>query len=110
MSKRSKANEVLRKRRAAGRNLRTQIEGEESVKAADAKSDAFLKLYYDAHDEFCWGSIWTRPSLSIRIRSVLALALSAANSQTSAVKRHVRVALHAGLTRDEIGEVLLHAY
>jgi alkylhydroperoxidase/carboxymuconolactone decarboxylase family protein YurZ len=52
----------------------------------------------------------SRPSLSIRIRRVLALALSAANSQTSAVKRHVRVAPHAGLTRDEIGEVLLHAY
>ncbi len=101
MSKRSKANEVLRKRRAAGRNLRTQIEGEESVKAADAKNDAFLKLYYDAHEEFCLGSIWTRPSLSIRIRSVLALALTAAKNQTSAVTQHVRVALHAGLTRED---------
>jgi len=110
MTRKSEANKVLRERRAAGRRLRAQVEGERSVKAADARSNAFLRLYYDAHDEFCWGTIWARPGLSTPVRAIVALALSAAKNQTSAVKQNVRVALNAGWTRAQIGEVLLHVY
>jgi 4-carboxymuconolactone decarboxylase len=110
MSEKSKGNEVLRERRAAGRRMRIEVYGEEFVKATDAKADGFLKAYYDAADEFCYGTIWTRPKLPARTRSLIALAITAAKSQTHAVKQQVRAALRAGWTREQIGEVLLHVY
>jgi 4-carboxymuconolactone decarboxylase len=110
MSKRSTGNEVLRQRRAAGRAVREQVEGKVPGEAPEAESDGFLRMYHDAHDEFCWGSIWTRPLLSIRIRSLLSLALTAAKNQASAVEKHVRMALNTGVTREEIAEVFLHVY
>jgi alkylhydroperoxidase/carboxymuconolactone decarboxylase family protein YurZ len=43
-------------------------------------------------------------------RSALALTATAAQSQTGAVKLHVKTCLRAGWTQREIGEILLHVY
>ncbi|MBL8673131.1 MAG: carboxymuconolactone decarboxylase family protein [Alphaproteobacteria bacterium] len=57
--------------------------------------------------ENCWGTVWTRPGLSRRDRSLLNLAMLSALGKPDELKLHVKGALTNGLTRDEIAEVFL---
>ncbi len=101
---------VLAERRRIGREMRLKMHGEDFVNRAEAATDDFLKLYYDTTEEFCWGSIWSREALDTKIRSAMALAVTAAQNQSGAVKQHVNTALRSGWSREEIGEILLHVY
>ena len=104
------SDSLLARRRKRGRAIRLQVHGPEHVERTEAATDDFLKMFYDTTEEFCWGTVWDRPALPFKQRSALSLAMTAAQSQTGAVKQHVRTALRAGWSRQEIGEILLHVY
>jgi 4-carboxymuconolactone decarboxylase len=104
------ANTLLSERRVQGRAMRKRVHGAEFVIETERQTDPFLKMYYDATEEFCWGTIWAREGLPIKERSMLALCMTAAKGQYPAVAQHVRTALRAGWSREEIGEMLLHVY
>ena len=106
----SHGNAVLGERQAAGRDMRIRVHGDEFVAATDTQIDPFLKMYYDMTEEFCWGTVWARPGLTIRERSMLALSMTATKGQQPAVTQHVSTALRAGWSREQIGEILLHVY
>jgi len=55
-----------------------------------------------------FGDVWERPELSKRDRSLATLSVLVANGRATELKGHVRRGLANGLTRDEIGELLLH--
>jgi 4-carboxymuconolactone decarboxylase len=55
-----------------------------------------------------FGDVWERPQLSKRDRSLATLSVLVANGRATELKGHVRRGLANGLTRDEIGELLLH--
>jgi len=57
--------------------------------------------------EYCWGSIWSRPGLERRTRSLINLAMLTALNRPHEVKLHIRGALTNGVSKDEIREVLL---
>ena len=57
---------------------------------------------------YAWGDVWSRPGLSRRERSVATLAALVTLGAEREIAMHVRAAIRNGLTRDEIGEVLLH--
>lgn len=59
--------------------------------------------------EHIWGSLWTRPGLDRRSRSLVNLGMLIALNQHHELAAHVRGALANGLSRDEIVEVVLHA-
>ena len=105
-SKDAKPSALARK----GLAMRRKVLGREYVAEAMAGSDDFMTMFQDVTNEFCWGKIWSRPALSIKKRTMLSLAITAALCQTPAVKIHTRSALRAGWTRKEIGEILLHVY
>ncbi len=106
----SLGNAVLSERRAAGRDMRIRVHGGEFVAATDTQIDPFLKMYYDMTEEFCWGTVWARPGLTIGERSMLALSMTATKGQQPAVAQHVRTALRAKWSREQIGEILMHVY
>jgi len=54
-----------------------------------------------------YGDLWERPQLSKRDRSLVTLSVLIANGRATELKGHVRRGLANGLTRDEIGELLL---
>jgi 4-carboxymuconolactone decarboxylase len=69
-----------------------------------------MMMFHNTTNEFCWGTVWSRPGLSPKLRSLLTLGIAASHAQTGAVKMHTRTALKAGWSRKEIGEVLIHVY
>lgn len=95
-----------------GLEIRRKVLGPDDVDASMAamKDDDFMMMFFDATHEWCFGTIWDRPGLDWKTRSMLTLAIAASHGQTGAVKRHVRSALRNGVTKDEIGEVFLHVY
>jgi 4-carboxymuconolactone decarboxylase len=58
--------------------------------------------------EFIYGELYERPALSIRDRELAAVAALVALGRSSQIPQHLRASLKAGLTPDELREVLLH--
>jgi len=54
-----------------------------------------------------WAGVWARPGLDLRTRSCITLAMLAALGCEEELAMHVPAALRAGVTFDEIQEVLL---
>lgn len=78
---------------------------EKSVGAA--QDDEFLAPLQQLVTEWCWGTVWPRPGLARRDRSIANLAMITALNRPAEVGLHVRGAINNGLTRAEIMEVLL---
>jgi 4-carboxymuconolactone decarboxylase len=93
---------------AAGMEVRRAVLGDAHVDRALAQADAFTADFQDFITRYAWGSIWTRPGLGRRERSLLTLALLTALGHTEEIPMHVRAALTNGVTREEISEVFLH--
>lgn len=56
---------------------------------------------------FGYGDLWSRPGLGRRDRSVVAMAITATLRAHGQLAWHVRGALGAGVTPDEVREVLI---
>ncbi|MGZ6544762.1 MAG: carboxymuconolactone decarboxylase family protein [Actinomycetota bacterium] len=57
--------------------------------------------------ETVYGDVYTRPGLSLRDRELAAVAALVATGRSSQLPAHLRAALRAGVTGDELGEVIL---
>jgi 3-oxoadipate enol-lactonase/4-carboxymuconolactone decarboxylase len=92
---------------AAGMDVRREVLGDDHVDRALARTTAFTGDFQDLITRYAWGEIWTRPGLDRRTRSCMTLTALVATGRDQELAMHVRAALRNGLTRDEIGEVLL---
>ncbi len=92
-----------------GLRIRKEVLGEEYVRAAMAGVTEFAKPFQELVTEYCWGSIWSRPGLERRERSMINLAMLTALNRASELKIHVKGALRNGCTEEEIREVLMQA-
>lgn len=90
-----------------GMNLRREVLGDTYVDRAEAGKDEFTAEWQDFIARYAWGEIWTRPGLDRRMRSAITLTACVAGGHLEEFALHVRGALNNGLTRDEIGELLL---
>ncbi len=90
-----------------GLALRKQVLGADYVERSIAGADEFSRAMQELSTEYCWGTIWTRPGLSLRDRSILNLGMISALNRPHELKLHIRGALRNGLSREEIREVLL---
>ena len=59
--------------------------------------------------DFVFGSIWTRPGLDRKQRSLVTLGILIALRRTEEFKNHVQIGLSNGLTVGEIEEALIQA-
>ncbi len=91
----------------AGLALRRAVLGDEYVDKSLANATDFNRPFQELVTEMCWGTIWTRPGLSPRMRSLLNVGLLAALNRPHELALHVRGALRNGCTQEEIQEVLL---
>lgn len=92
----------------AGMRVRREVLGDEHVDRAIAATTDFTAPFQDYITRSAWGSVWTRDGLDRGTRSCITLAILTALGREHEVAMHVRAALGNGLTRAEIGEVLLH--
>ena len=70
-------------------------------------ADDFMRDLQEYVTRNCFGEIWGREGLPRNLRSMLTLSLLAAQGRTEELRWHVQGALANGVTKDEIGEVLL---
>ncbi|GAA2978324.1 bifunctional 3-oxoadipate enol-lactonase/4-carboxymuconolactone decarboxylase PcaDC [Actinokineospora diospyrosa] len=94
---------------SAGMRVRREVLGDEHVDRAVAATTPFTAAFQDLITRYAWGEIWTRPGLDRRTRSCITLMAMVALGHHDELAMHVRAALRNGLTREEIGEVLLQS-
>ncbi|MFI1101894.1 alpha/beta fold hydrolase [Streptomyces melanogenes] len=90
-----------------GMKLRREVLGDARVDAETADADGFTGDFQELATRYAWGEVWARDGLDRRTRAVVALAALVAGGHLDEVAAHTRAALRAGLTPDEIKEVLL---
>ena len=90
-----------------GLKVRREVLGDDYVDRSTGKLSDFMRPLQRFVTEACWNDIWTRPGLARRDRSILNLAMLTALNRPNELRLQVRGAVDNGLTREEIGEVLL---
>ncbi|NYI05159.1 bifunctional 3-oxoadipate enol-lactonase/4-carboxymuconolactone decarboxylase PcaDC [Allostreptomyces psammosilenae] len=94
-------------RHAAGTAVRRAVLGDAHVDRAIARTTPFTARFQDFITRYAWGEIWTGSGLDRRTRSCVTLTALVARGHHEELAMHVRAALTNGLSREEIGEVLL---
>ena len=92
---------------AAGMAVRREVLGDTHVDRAIAATTDFTADFQRLITEYAWGTIWTRPGLDRRSRSLIALTALVARGHHEELAMHLRAARRNGLTNDEIKELLL---
>ena len=90
-----------------GMEVRREVLGDEHVDRATANATELTREFQQLITEYAWGTIWTRPGLDRRSRSLITLTALVAGGHHEELALHVRAALTNGLTVDEIKETLL---
>lgn len=90
-----------------GLAVRRSVLGDEYVDKALNNVTDFNRPMQQLVSEYCWGEIWTRPGLELKIRSLLNLGILTALNRPHELKTHTLGALRNGCTPEEIQEVFL---
>ncbi|MBF4161333.1 bifunctional 3-oxoadipate enol-lactonase/4-carboxymuconolactone decarboxylase PcaDC [Nocardioides acrostichi] len=93
--------------REAGMTVRREVLGDEHVDRAAGRTTGFTRDFQALITEYAWGSIWTRPGLDRRSRSLITLTALVARGHHEELAMHVRAARRNGVTVAEIEELLL---
>ncbi len=102
------SDESRSERYKAGMAVRREVLGDAHVDRASAGTTEFDADFQAFITEGAWGSVWSRPNLTRRERSIVTIALLAALGHDEEVAMHVRATRNTGATREDIREALLH--
>jgi 4-carboxymuconolactone decarboxylase len=93
-----------------GRELRRQLMGDAFVERANQTvyANPIMKKFIDVATETVFGTLWTRPGLDLKTRTLVCVVSDAATARTPELAIHLRMARRQGWTEDELIEVLLH--
>lgn len=92
----------------AGLEVRRAVLGDDHVDRTRGTLTDFDQEFDDMLSEWAWGSVWTRPGLDRKTRSLLNIALLTSLDRQRELGMHVQGALRNGCTEEEVKEVLLH--
>ena len=94
-----------------GLAVRKNVLGADYVDTAfqNAAGDPISIELQEMVTEFGWGVVWTRPGLSLKIRSMLNLAMLTALNRPHEFETHLKGAINNGVTKDEIKEILFQS-
>lgn len=93
---------------ARGMSVRRQVAGEDWVDRAVESTTSFTADFQDFITRYAWGTVWTRPGLDRRSRSMITITALVARGHHHELAMHIRAALTNGLSRIEIREVLMN--
>jgi 4-carboxymuconolactone decarboxylase len=93
-----------------GREMRLKLLGDKYANRASSTvyADPMMQKFIDLASETVFGSIWTRPGLDLKTRTLVTLVSDAATGREPELAIHLRMALRQGWTEEELTEVLLH--
>jgi len=93
-----------------GVTLMGKILGDDAAEATRKRHDAAVAAGTAERDDYStqvvFGFMLSRPQLALRDRALVMLTSDIVQGTPLAMRAHVRIALHAGITRDEIEEVV----
>ena len=84
-----------------GRARFLEVHDEKALRAVEGLGDLGRSIV-----EYVYGDIYLRPGLSLRDRELAAVATLVALGRSSQIPQHLRAALKAGVTSDELREVI----
>jgi 4-carboxymuconolactone decarboxylase len=90
-----------------GLNTRRSVLGDGYVDKAEASKTNFDADFQEYITNTAWGSVWSRPGLTKRERSLITIALLAALGHDKELALHIRATKNTGATKDDVKEVLL---
>jgi 4-carboxymuconolactone decarboxylase len=88
--------------------VRREVLGHAHVDRASAAATDLTRDFQELVTEFAWGSVWTRPGLDRRTRSLLTITALVARGHHDELALHIRGALRNGVSVAELQETLLH--
>jgi 4-carboxymuconolactone decarboxylase len=91
-----------------GMATRRAVLGGAHVDRAAAAMTDFDEPFQTFITEGAWGSVWSRPQLTNRERSLITIALLAALGHDEEVALHTRATANTGATPEDVREALLH--
>ena len=90
-----------------GMKVRKEVLGSEHVERTQARTTEFDADFQRFITETAWGSVWARPDLDRRTRSLVTIAILAALGREE-LALHLRASQNIGVDPHEVAEVLLH--
>jgi 4-carboxymuconolactone decarboxylase len=82
--------------------------GDAHVDAAAAQTTDLDASFQSFITETAWGSVWARPDLDRRTRSLVTIAILAALGRGGELEMHLRASRNLGVDPGEVAEALLH--
>jgi 4-carboxymuconolactone decarboxylase len=85
-----------------GRERFLEVHDERALVAVEGLGDVGRAIV-----EFAYGDVYTRPGLALRDREIAAVAALVATGRSSQIPQHLRASLKAGLSPEELREIIL---
>ncbi len=85
-----------------GRERLREVHGERSLATIGSLGELGRLIV-----EFAYGDVYSRPALTVRERQIASVAALVATGRSSQLPVHLRSALNAGLSPEEVQEVLI---
>jgi 4-carboxymuconolactone decarboxylase len=85
-----------------GRDKMLEVHGEKALRTVESLGDLGRFIL-----EFAYGEVYSRPGLSLRDRQLVTVGVLVALGRSSQLPVHLRSSLKAGITSDELKEVIL---
>ncbi|HEY0644320.1 MAG TPA: 4-carboxymuconolactone decarboxylase [Nocardioides sp.] len=92
-----------------GMAVRREVLGDEHVDRATDRITDLDRDFQTMITEYAWGTVWTRPGLDRRTRSLITITALIARGHHEELAMHLRAARRNGVTMEEIGETLLQS-
>ena len=90
-----------------GMKIRREVLGDAHVERSMADVDDLNRPLQELITQYCWGDVWNRPGLDLRMRSTVVLSVTTALRHWDEFRIHLRGAINNGLTKSEIAEILM---
>ena len=91
-----------------GLDTRRAVLGSSYVERALANTTDFDRDFQELLTRTAWGTIWPRPGLDRRTRSLVTIAMLVALQSEHELELHIRASRNTGVTPAELSELLLH--
>ncbi len=85
-----------------GRERFLEVHDEKALAAVEGLGDLGRAIV-----EVAYGDVYTRPGLALRDREIAAVAALVATGRSSQIPQHLRASLKAGLSSEELREIIL---
>ena len=92
---------------AKGLKLRKELFGDQAVEQRMNAFGAFGEPLQHIINAYAYGDIWSRPGLSLGVKSLAMIAMMAAAGKPAELRVHLKGALKNGCKPDDIREILL---